>query len=58
MKSSWRLMLGAMKLVVTLSAMPMTMGLMKNGTGALRTLSNTSFINSGGIALPSAKCSQ
>jgi hypothetical protein len=26
--------------------------------GALRTLSKTSFISSGGIALPSAKCSQ
>ena len=58
MKSSWRSMLGAMKLFVTLSAMPLTTGLMKNGTGAVRTLSKTSFISSGGIALPSAKCSQ
>ena len=51
-------MFGAMKLFVTLSAMAFTTGLTKNGTGAVRTLSKTSFISSGGIALPSAKCSQ
>ena len=58
MKASWRVMLGPMKLLVTLSAIPRTTGLMKKGTGASRTLSKTSFMSSGGIALPSAKCSQ
>ncbi len=54
----WRSMLGWMKLARTLSAMPRAMGLTKNGIGAVRMRLKTSAIVSGGIAEPSAKCSQ
>ncbi len=47
-----------MKLFLTLLAMPRAIGLTKNGMGDDSTLSNTSFISSGGMAEPSAKCSQ
>ena len=47
-----------MKLSCTLAATPLSTGLMKKGAGELATLLNTSVISSGGIAEPSAKCSQ
>ena len=42
----------------TLSATLRAIGRAKNGIGVVLTFWNTSFISSGGIALPSAKCSQ
>jgi hypothetical protein len=58
MKASCDSMFGLMKALVTWAAIFRVMGLTKKGTGAEATLSNTSFISSGGIAEPSAKCSQ
>ena len=46
-----------MKAFITVSAMPLAIGLTSIGDFAL-TWSNTSVISSGGIALPSEKCSQ
>ena len=51
-------MLGITKVLSTCAEMPRATGLTKNGIGAVATLSNTSFISSGDIAEPSAKCSQ
>ena len=58
MKSSWRFRLGLTKPSITLPAMARAIGLTKNGIGAVLTLSNTSVNSSGGMAEPSAKCSQ
>jgi hypothetical protein len=58
MKSSCRSMLGITKLFSTCAEMPRAIGLAKKGIGDDATLSNTSFMSSGDIAEPSAKCSQ
>ena len=58
MKSSWRSRFGVTKLFSTCAEIARATGLTKKGIGAWPILSNTSFISSGGIAEPSAKCSQ
>ena len=49
-------MFGFTSMSLTLRAMPRAIGLAKKGIGPFSTRSNTSFINSGDIAEPSAKC--
>ena len=51
-------MFGSMKPALTLPAMPLAIGLTKNGIGAVSRRSKISFITSGSMAEPSAKCSQ
>ena len=53
-KSSWLRMFGMMKPSLTLRAMARAIGFAKKGMGPVSTLSNTSFISSGGISEPSA----
>ena len=58
MWSRWRFRFGSTIAVFTLREMPRAIGLAKNGIGEVSIRSNTSFSSSGGIAEPSAKCSQ
>jgi hypothetical protein len=58
MKASWRFKSGLTKPSSTLSAMALAIGLAKKGIGAFLILLKTSAITSGGMAEPSAKCSQ
>ena len=58
MKTSWRFKSGLMNPSSTLSAMALAIGLAKKGIDAFLILLKTSAITSGGIAEPSAKCSQ
>ena len=58
MKSNCRARLGRTARSSTRLAMPRAIGLMKNGMGAFATRSKTSSSSSGGMAEPSAKCSQ
>ena len=58
MKSSWRFRFGSTNDCSTFVEMPRAMGLAKNGIFVVAMRSNTSFMSSGGIAEPSAKCTQ
>ena len=58
MKSSWLRKFGSTNPANTFAAMPRAMGRTKNGIGALATRLKINFSSSGGIAEPSAKCSQ
>ena len=58
MKSSCSFRLGRTTASITLPAMARAIGRTKNGIGPLATRSKTSVSSSGGIAEPSAKCSQ
>ena len=58
MKSSCRFRFGSTKPASTLAEIPRAIGFAKNGIGDEAMRSKISFISSGGIAEPSAKCSQ
>ena len=59
MKSSWRFRFGSTIRPLTLAAMPLAIGLAKNGIPWPEPMrSKMSLSSSGGIAEPSAKCSQ
>ena len=58
MKSNCRFRLGSTTVAIPLAEIARAIGLAKNGIGAVAMRSKTSFISSGGIAEPSAKCNQ